>query len=446
MNNSDYAHLHLHTDYSLKDGAQRVVDVVNRVHELGMRGVALTDHGTMGGTVNFYKKCQSIKKENGEQAIKPILGMEGYICNDMHATKENRISKKDRGTRHIVLLAKNNIGYKNIMTLSSMAYKDGFYYDPRFDFDALEKHKEGIVVLGACMKGVLQQHLLNGNTQELYSRTKWFKDLFGDDFYLEVMYHGIPEQQTIIKGFKDLSKKFNIKILATNDAHYINQTHENFHKCKVAMYRNTMFTPVTEEERRKYGTGYYIKSASEMLRIFGDDNSSFLTDTIEVVDKCNVNIEFGQNLLPMFDVPDNYKNFESYYTSKGRYRPRNRVFLEYLCAEGVKKRGLHKNSEYINRLKYELDIVLSTEFVDYFLIVWDFVNFARNKNIKIGPGRGSGCGSLMLYCLYITNVDPIPHDLPFWRFLSIDKFVSVRKEDFIDYKLQKENEDARCKV
>jgi len=357
----------------------------------------------------------------------------------MHATKDNRVNGKDRGTRHIVLLAKNMEGYRNIMRLSTMAYKDGFYYDPRFDFDALEKHSEGVVVLAACLKGVLQQHLLKDEMQEMYRRAKWFKDVFGDDFYLEVMYHGIEDQKKVIEGFVDLSKKFDMKIVATNDAHYLSKEHENLHECKIAVYRNKTYTPRTDEMRKMYGTGYYLKTAGEMLRVFGDNNSHFLTNTIDVLDKCNLDIKFGQNLLPIYDVPKDYKNFDLYYSKKGNFRPRNRVFLEYLCVEGLKNRGLHTNGEYIKRLKYELDVVLGTEFVDYFLIVWDFVNFARNKNIKIGPGRGSGCGSLVLYCLYITNVDPIPHDLPFWRFLSIDKMFSVREDDFVDYKLQKEN-------
>lgn len=410
----NFVHLHVHTQYSLLDGAARITDLVSRAKELNMPALAITDHGVMYGVIDFYREC----RKNG---IKPILGMEAYVAPRKYTEKEG---KTDRDYAHLVLLAKNEEGYQNLMLLSSEAFVHGFYYKPRIDYDLLEQHKEGLVCLSACLAGDIPQLLLQGREEKAYELAGRLKKMFGGDFYIELQNHGIPEQIEVLPKLKLLAKKLDIKTVATNDIHYVKK--EDAEAQDVLLCIQTQ-RYVDEENRMRMGTDeFYCKSYTEMLKFLPGEEES-LRNTLEVAEKCNVEIEFGKRRLPHFTPPDGSDNL---------------TFLKKLCAEGLARKMPNAGRLEQDRLDYELGILERMGFVEYYLIVWDFIHYAKSHGIMVGPGRGSGAASLIAYCIDITDVDPLKYNLIFERFLNPERvsmpdfdidFCYERRQEVIDY-------------
>lgn len=440
---SNYVNLHTHSVYSEYDGLLSIKEIVNIAKKNGQHAQALTDHGNMRGVIEFYKECKKVEKDEKiikkcpwtVNKLKPIIGMEGYICNDV---KIKKMTGKDRGNRHILLLAKNNKGYQNLIKLSTIGFLDGFYFSPRFDFSILEKHSEGLICCAACLQGVIQQYILRGNNNEAIKYTKWFKDVFHDDFYLEVMSHGLHEQEKIIKAFILLSKKFDIPIVATNDSHYACSNDKKYQEIKICMVSNALLSSkekIDSDDNVSSSNEFYMKSYEDMKKVFGE-NEDWLLKSCEISEKCELEIDLiSQNPNTEIKLPktqiiinDNIKNFKNKYYAN---RNDNVSYLAYLCWNGLKKRGdkYFNNKKYIDRLKYELDIILNKvpQFIDYFLILYDFVHHSKRIGNRVGVGRGSGVSSLILWCLEITGIDPLNElfcgklGLPFWRFLNPDR-------------------------
>lgn len=423
----DFVHLHVHSEYSLLDGACRIKRLVSRVKELGQSSVAITDHGVMYGCINFYNEC--IK--NG---IKPIIGCEVYVAPRGRFKKETR---EDLSPYHLVLLCKNNKGYSNLVKLVSAAHAEGFYNRPRCDIELLEKYSEGLICLSACLAGEIPRLLLNNDYDGAKAKALQYRDIFGSgNYYLEVQNHGIDEQVRILPMIYQIAEETGIPVVATNDAHYIKKTDSEMQRILTCISTGkTLESPdslsfPTEE--------FYIKSAEEMSRLFP---SAALENTLDIADKCNVTFEFGVTKLPYFHI-ENCNNNNEYFE--------NAVF------EGLKKRyGDRLTKEIVDRAEYEINTISKMGYVDYYLIVADFIAFARSKKIPVGPGRGSGVGSICAYALEITSIDPMRYNLLFERFLNPERvsmpdfdvdFCYIRRQEVIDYVSEKYGSDHVAQI
>lgn len=421
----NFVHLHVHTEYSLLDGAARIEKLVKVCKEYGMPAVAITDHGNMYGCVTMFDACT-------KAGIKPIFGCEFYVADDLR--ERNARSKNS----HLILLAKNRTGYLNLCELNSIAFRDGFYYKPRIDYETLEKYSEGVVCLSACIAGDIPQYILNRQYDKAEELVQWFKRVFGEDFYLEIQNHGMQEEQEVNKKLREYSKKFGIKLVATNDAHYIYR--EDAEVQDVLMCVQIGKTIDDPSRTLKLPSDeFYIKTYDEMAKAFPNDLDA-LSTTLEIAEKCNYSfkedhIDENRYMFPPFEPP-NGLSFADY--------------LWQLVDEGVKKRYGGYNDTIRERIDREMGVIVKQGFAQYFLTVWDYINAAKNMGIPVGPGRGSGAGSVVAYCVGITNIDPFKFDLLFERFLHTERvtapdfdcdFADDRRQDVIDYVKNKYGED-----
>lgn len=397
----DFVHLHLHTEYSILDGAIRIPALVEKVREYGCTSVAITDHGNLFGSIEFYKTC----RENG---VKPIIGVEAYLAEDMH--RKEKVSRTDLGSLekqyyHVVLLAKDIVGYKNLVKMVTKSYLEGFYYKPRIDKNLLEQHKEGIIVLSGCLAGEIPQLILNGKVKEARKVAEWYLSVFGEDFYIEVQNHDLEEERIVNPELIKLAKEMNIKLVATGDAHYISREEAEIHDVLLCIQTNSKRS---DSDRFRFRNNtFYLKSPDEMWREFGEVSEA-LVNTVEVGEKCTLEIPFGnRELMPRY-----------YGCGDGDAD----VLLKGMVFEGLRRIfGGEIPKEYVDRVEYELEVVRNMGFSNYFLVVQDFVNWARRNGIPVGPGRGSAAGSLITYALGITQVDPIRYNLLFERFLNPER-------------------------
>ena len=407
-----FVHLHVHTQYSLLDGAARIPELVKRAKALGQTAIAITDHGVMYGVVDFYRACKA-------EGVKPILGMEAYITKGTYSAE-----CRERDYAHLILLAKNQVGYQNLMLLSTEAFVHGFYYKPRIDYDLLAAHHEGLICLSACLAGDIPHAFLEGRDADAYTLAKRLQDVFADDFYIELQNHGIREQQEVLPKLRTLAKTLHIKTVATNDIHYVAQEDAEAQDALLCIQTQRF---VDEPDRmRMEADQFFVKSYDEMALALPEDLDA-LDVTNEIADKCDVEIVFGVRRLPHFETPDNIDHFS---------------YLQNLCEEGLARKMPNADKTARERLAYELDVVHRMGFVDYYLIVWDFIHYAKTHGIMVGPGRGSGAASLAAYFLDITDVDPLKYNLLFERFLNPERvsmpdfdvdFCYERRQEVIDY-------------
>ncbi len=420
----DFVHLHIHSEYSLLDGANRIKDLPVRAKELGMDSIAITDHGVMYGVIDFYKAC---KKEG----IKPIIGCEVYVAPRSRFDKEPDVDNK---YNHLILLAKNNEGYKNLSKLVSLGFIDGYYYKPRIDLEILEKYSEGLICLSACLAGAVNQALLNGENEKAEEIALWHKKVFGEDYYIEIQNNGIAEQILANQKLVQLARKLDIPLVATNDAHYLKKEDAYNHEVLLCIQTGKR---MSDEDRMRFDTEeLYVKSPEEMIDYFKAFPDA-IENTVKIAEKCNVEFEFGHTILPNYDVPE---GFETHYD-----------YLKKLCDDGLIKRyGKDISEEYLKRAEYELDVVKKMGYVDYFLIVWDYIHYAKTHNIPVGPGRGSGAGSILAYAIEITDIDPMKYNLLFERFLNPERismpdfdvdFSDEQRQEIIDYVSEKYGHD-----
>ena len=424
-----FTHLHVHTEYSLLDGSSKIKELTARAKELGMDSLAITDHGVMYGVIDFYKAA----RENG---IKPIIGCEVYAAPGSRFDREN-VSGEDR-YYHLILLAENNTGYQNLMKIVSKGFVDGFYYKPRVDYEVLTTYHEGIIALSACLAGEVQRNLERGLYEDAKKSALRYEEIFGKgNFFLELQDHGIPAQKLVNQGLMRLSKELSIELVATNDSHYIYADDAQAHDILLCIQTGKK---VTDENRMRYEGGqYYLKSEEEMRSLFPYAPQA-IENTAKIAARCNVEIEFGVTKLPQFQVPEGETSWS---------------YLNRLCMEGLKRRYPDDDGTLKARLDYELDVIHTMGYVDYFLIVWDFIHFARSQGIPVGPGRGSAAGSIVSYCLEITNIDPIRYDLLFERFLNPERvsmpdididFCFERRQEVIDYVVRKYGKDQVVQI
>ena len=415
-----FVHLHTHTEYSLLDGSNKISEYVKRVKELGMNAAAITDHGVMYGVIDFYKAAK-------DAGSRPILGCEVYVAPFSRFDKSGAPS--DDKYYHLVLLAENNTGYQNLIKIVSKGFTEGYYYRPRVDMEVLEQYHEGIIALSACLAGEIPRNILRGFLQESYAAAKKYEECFGKgNFFLELQDHGIPEQKRVNMVLMKMARELDIPIVATNDIHYTYAEDERPHDILLCLQTGKR---LSDEDRMRYvGGQYFVKSEEQMLELF-DFAPEALENTQKIADRCNVEIEFGVTKLPRFDVPEGYDSWS---------------YLNELCSNGLKERYPDDDGTLKKRLDFELSTIQRMGYVDYFLIVWDFINYARSKDIPVGPGRGSAAGSLVSYCLHITNIDPIRYDLLFERFLNPERvsmpdididFCFERRQEVINYVVEK---------
>ena len=375
MLNGKFVHLHVHSEYSLLDGANRIKDLPVRAKELGMDAMAITDHGVMYGVIDFYKAC---KKEG----IKPIIGCEVYVAQENRSRfdKEPNIDNK---YNHLILLAKDNQGYKNLSKLVSIGFVEGYYYKPRIDLEVLEKYHEGLICQSACLAGSISQAIMAGNMQKAEEITLWYKNVFGEDYYLEIQNNGVKEQVMVNQKIIELSRKLDIPLVATNDAHYLKREDAYNHEVLLCIQTGKKMNDV--DRMRFESDELYIKSPEEMIEYFKAFPDA-IENTVKIAEKCNVEFEFGHTILPNYDVPKEY--------------PTHYDYLKKLCQDGMKERyGEHLSKELMERAEYELGVIQKMGYVDYFLIVWDFIHYAKSQGIPVGPGRGSGAGSMLAYAI-----------------------------------------------
>lgn len=417
--NSPFTHLHLHTEYSMLDGSSKINELVRRVKELGMDSVAITDHGVMYGVIDFYKACK-------REGIHPVIGCEVYVAPRGRSFKEN---KYDASNYHLVLLAQNQTGYENLMKLVSFGFTEGFYYKPRIDFELMEQYSEGIIALSACLGGHVSQLIMQNDLDEAYNIARKYKDIFGaGNYYLELQRHGYEEEKLVNETLVKMSKELDIPLVATNDSHYTYEDDVQSHDVLLCIQTNKK---VSDTDRMRYlGGQFYVKSPEQMYELF-DDYKEALANSHEIAMRCQVDFEFGVTKLPIFDVPENYTAVS---------------YLRKLCEEGLSERYGDEASKHQERLNYELSTIENMGFVDYFLITWDFIRHARENDIIVGPGRGSAAGSIVSYCLRITDIDPIKYSLIFERFLNPERvsmpdididFCYERRQEVIDYVIHK---------
>ncbi len=424
-----FTHLHVHTEYSLLDGSNKIKEYVSRVKELGMNSAAITDHGVMYGVIDFYKAARAA-------GIKPILGCEVYVAPGSRFDRE--LSHGDDRYYHLVLLAENNKGYQNLMKIVSKGFVEGYYYKPRVDMEVLETYHEGIIALSACLAGEVQRYLVRGLYEEAKETAYKYEKCFGKgNFFLELQDHGIPEQKTVNAGLMRMSQETGIELVATNDVHYTYAEDAEPHDILLCLQTGKK---LSDENRMRYEGGqYFVKSEEEMRTLFPYAVQA-IENTQKIADRCNVEIEFGVTKLPHFDVPEGYDSW---------------TYLNKLCHEGLVRRYPDKHEELLPKLDYELSVIQKMGYVDYFLIVWDFINYARTHGIPVGPGRGSAAGSLVSYTTGITNIDPIRYNLLFERFLNPERvtmpdididFCYERRSEVIDYVIEKYGKDCVTQI
>ena len=419
-----FVHLHVHSEFSLLDGANRIKDLPVRAKELGMDAMAITDHGVMFGAIDFYKAC----KANG---IKPIIGCEVYVAPRRMADRDPSI---DNRYNHLILLAKDNNGYKNLAKLVSLGFTDGFYYKPRIDKEVLEKYHEGLICSSACLAGEVASEIVKGDMEAAKKSALWFKSIFGEDYYLEIQNNGIKEQVLVNQKLIQLSRELDIPLLATNDSHYLKKEDAYNHEVLLCIQTGKR---MSDEDRMRFETDeLYIKSPEEMMDYFKAVPDA-IENTVKVAEKCNVEFEFGHTILPNYDVPE---EFATHYD-----------YLKKLTDDGIRNRyGENPSKDIIERKEYELGVIKKMGYVDYFLIVWDYVHYAKSHGIPVGPGRGSGAGSIVAYAIEITDIDPIKYGLIFERFLNPERismpdfdidFDYEKRQDVIDYVARKYGHD-----
>lgn len=424
-----FVHLHVHTEYSLLDGSNKIKEYVARVKELGMDSAAITDHGVMYGVIDFYKEAKAA-------GINPILGCEVYVAPGSRFDRE--AGSGDDRYYHLVLLAENNQGYSNLMKIVSKGFVEGFYYKPRVDLELLREYHEGIIALSACLAGEVARYLTRGMYEDAKEAALRYQDIFGkDNFFLEMQDHGIPDQQTVNQQLLRMSKEAGIQLVATNDVHYTMAEDAQPHDILLCLQTGKK---LADEDRMRYEGGqYYVKSPKEMEMLFPYALEA-LENTQKIADRCHVEIEFGVTKLPKYDVPQGYTSWE---------------YLNKLCFEGLERNYDPVTKELRERLEYELDTIRNMGYVDYFLIVWDFIKYARDHDIMVGPGRGSAAGSLVAYTLGITQLDPIKYDLLFERFLNPERvsmpdidvdFCFERRQEVIDYVVGKYGKDRVVQI
>lgn len=425
----NFTHLHVHTEYSLLDGLSKIKELVGRAKDLGMDSMAITDHGVMFGVIDFYKAAKAA-------GIKPILGCEVYVAPGSRFDKE--VNAGDDRYYHLVLLAENNEGYDNLMKIVSKGFVDGFYYKPRVDYEILEKYSNGIIALSACLGGEVQRNLGKGMYEEGVKSALRYQKIFGKgNFFLELQDHGIEAQKYVNQHLVRMSSETGIELVATNDIHYIYDTDVDAHDILLCIQTGKK---VTDENRMRYEGGqYFCKSPEEMAELFPYAPQA-IENTQKIADRCNVEIEFGVTKLPKYEVPDGYDSWS---------------YLNHLCFDGLEKRYPGYNTEIKERLEYELSVIHTMGYVDYFLIVWDFINYAKSNGIIVGPGRGSAAGSIVAYSLEITDIDPIKYSLIFERFLNPERvsmpdididFCYERRQEVIDYVVRKYGSDRVVQI
>ena len=424
-----FAHLHVHTEFSLLDGSNKIKEYVSRVKELGMNSAAITDHGVMYGVIDFYREAK-------KQGINPILGCEVYVAPNSRFDRE--ITGGDDRYYHLVLLAENEEGYANLTKIVSKGFVEGYYYKPRVDKELLRKYHKGIIALSACLAGEVARFLTKGLYEEAKKTALEYQEIFGEgNFFLELQDHGIPEQGLVNQQLFKMSEETGIELVATNDIHYTYAEDAKPHDILLCIQTGKK---LSDENRMRYDGGqYYVKSEEEMLRLFPYAKQA-LENTQKIADRCHVEIEFGVTKLPKYDVPDGYTSWE---------------YLQKLCYEGLEKRYGDPSEELKERLAYELETIHQMGYVDYFLIVWDFIKYAKDHGISVGPGRGSAAGSIVAYCLKITNIDPIHYNLLFERFLNPERvsmpdidvdFCYERRQEVIDYVTRKYGKDCVAQI
>ena len=427
--NMGFTHLHLHTEYSLLDGSCKIGELMDRAKELGMEHIAITDHGNMYGVIDFYRAAH-------KAGINPVVGCEVYVAPGSRFDREN-VKGEDR-YNHLVLLAENNTGYANLMKIVSIGFTEGFYYKPRVDMEVLEKYHEGIIALSACLAGIVAANLRQGFYEEAKKEALRLAGIFGPDhFYLELQDHGIDAQKTVNQGLLRMSQETGLELVATNDVHYIRAEDAEAHDILLCIQTQHK---VQDEDRMRYEGGqFYLKSEEEMLALFPYAKEA-VENTSKIAERCHVEIEFGKYKLPHFDVPEGYTSWE---------------YLKHLCYEGIHRRYEDVTPQIKERLDYELNTIKSMGFVDYFLIVWDFIHHSREQGIIVGPGRGSAAGSIVAYSLEITNIDPLAFDLLFERFLNPERvtmpdidvdFCYERRQEVIDYVTEKYGRDHVAQI
>ena len=425
----NFTHLHVHTEYSLLDGSNKIQEYVNRVRELGMDSAAITDHGVMYGVIDFYRAARAA-------GINPILGCEVYVAPGSRFDRE--IGSGDDRYYHLVLLAENNQGYANLMKIVSKSFVEGFYYKPRVDLQLLEKYHEGLIALSACLAGEVARFLTRGMYEDAKAAALRYQDIFGKgNFFLELQDHGIPEQQNVNQQLLKMHRETGIELVATNDVHYTLAEDAQPHDVLLCLQTGKK---LSDENRMRYDGGqYYVKSPEEIERLFPYATEA-LENTHKIAERCHVEIEFGVTKLPKFDVPEGYTSWE---------------YLNELCFKGLEERYQPVTEELKERLNYELSTIKNMGYVDYFLIVWDFIRYARDHDIMVGPGRGSAAGSLVAYTLGITQLDPIRYDLLFERFLNPERvsmpdidvdFCFERRQEVIDYVRRKYGDDCVVQI
>ena len=424
-----FAHLHVHTEYSLLDGSNKIKEYVKRIKELGMTAGAITDHGVMFGVIDFYKEAKAA-------GINPVLGCEVYVAPNSRFDRE--MSHGEDRYYHLVLLAENNQGYQNLMKIVSKGFVEGYYYKPRVDMELLEQYHEGLIALSACLAGEVQRYLVRGLYDEAKKTAQRYEACFGKgNYFLELQDHGIPDQKTVNAGLMRLSQELGIELVATNDVHYTYAEDWEAHDILLCLQTGKK---LSDENRMRYEGGqYYVKSEEEMRALF-PYAAQAIENTQKIADRCHVEIEFGVTKLPHFTVPDGYDSW---------------TYLNKLCHEGLIQRYPDRHDELLPQLDYELSVIQKMGYVDYFLIVWDFINYARTHGIPVGPGRGSAAGSLVSYTTGITNIDPIRYNLLFERFLNPERvtmpdididFCYERRSEVIDYVIEKYGKDCVTQI
>ena len=424
-----FAHLHVHTEYSLLDGASRVKELIRRTKELGMDSVAITDHGVMYGAVRFYKEAKA-------QGIHPVIGCEVYLAPGM---RQERAEVDGTRYYHLILLAENETGYRNLVELISLANIEGYYYKPRIDKELLRQYHEGIIALSACVAGEIPQAILRGNNARAEALIAEYVEIFGqDNFFLEIQDHGLPEEKTVNRALRELAKKYDIGLVATNDVHYVHADDSEFHDILLCVQTGRT---INDPDRMRFsGPDYYLKSEEEMVALFADYPEA-LENTAKIAARCQVDFTFGELQLPFYPLPEHFESDDAY--------------LRALCEERLSSRYADVTDEIRTRLNYELGVIHGMGYASYFLIVWDFINYARGHGVEVGPGRGSAAGSIVAYLLGITNIDPLRYALLFERFLNPERvsmpdididFDDINRGRVISYVKERYGEDHVAQI
>ena len=424
-----FAHLHVHTEYSLLDGASRVKELIRRTKELGMDSVAITDHGVMYGAVRFYKEAKA-------QGIHPVIGCEVYLAPGM---RQERAEVDGTRYYHLILLAENETGYRNLVELISLANIEGYYYKPRIDKELLRQYHEGIIALSACVAGEIPQAILRGNNERAEALIAEYVEIFGqDNFFLEIQDHGLPEEKTVNRALRELTKKYDIGLVATNDVHYVHADDSEFHDILLCVQTGRT---INDPDRMRFsGPDYYLKSEEEMAALFADYPEA-LENTAKIAARCQVDFTFGELQLPFYPLPEHFESDDAY--------------LRALCEERLSSRYTDVTDEIRTRLDYELGVIHGMGYASYFLIVWDFINYARGHGVEVGPGRGSAAGSIVAYLLGITNIDPLRYALLFERFLNPERvsmpdididFDDINRGRVISYVKERYGEDHVAQI